>query len=213
MAIHVFPGSKPVEMRVPMKCPWIEIETFLESRKEWIVDSRNQLASQPVEPGVSYSAGEPHYFLGKTYSLRLSQGRGKAMIDGGSIFVRCPDPDEPEAVRLQLEKLYKKECFPIFARRLRFCQQSFPVDVKAVNLRVRKMRSRWGSCSRKGEICLNTLLVMQTEQAIDFVINHELCHLVHFGHNKEFYSLLDLAMPNWREIEKSMVQNNTHQPA
>lgn len=202
MAIHVFPGSRSVEFRVPMKCPWIEIESFLALRKDWIIESLEQFENEPPEPRVTYDAGTLHSFLGEQYLLVLKQGQGKAVITDSQLNVRCRDPNDSKMVRLQLEKFYKKESLPIFEARLDICMRLFPVAVEPSGLRVRKMKARWGSCSRSGELCLNTLLVQKPARAIDFVIMHELCHLRHFAHNRDFYALMDRSLPDWREAEK-----------
>ena len=207
LAIHVFPGDRPVEFRVPMKCPWREIESFLVSRTSWIFESMQELAKEPPQPAVTYESGELHFFLGKAHALNLQQGRGKVERLNGQLNVRCLDPSDGSMVRAQLEKFYKKESLPVFESRLDLCIKRFPLAVEPVGLRVRKMKARWGSCTRAGELCLNTLLVQNPAWVIDFVITHELCHLRHFSHNKAFYGLLDRAMPDWREAEKALGRN------
>ena len=204
MALHVYPGSAPVELKVPLKCPWVEIDAFLASREAWIIRSISELANEPQEPEITYQNGELHYFLGDAYPLIITRGRGKVWLDRGRFNVRCSKPNDKSVVKALLEKFYKTECRSVFELRVAKCVQKFPVKVQPGDLRVRKMKSRWGSCSREGELCLNTILVRQPILSIDYVIMHELCHLRHFHHNQEFYGLLDQAMPNWRTLEESL---------
>ena len=71
-------------------------------------------------------------------------------------------------------------------------------------VQVRQMRSRWGSCTAQGKITLNLKLVMVPRQMIDYVIVHELCHLVEHNHGKGFYELLSRVMPAWREVRERL---------
>ncbi len=210
LAIHVFPGDKPVEFRVPMKCPWREIDGFLASRTSWIFESMQELAKEPPPPTVTYTSGELHFFLGEAHALQLQQGRGTVERVNARLKVRCQDPRDQSMVRAQLEKFYKKESLPVFESRLDLCVKRFPVAVEPAGLRVRKMKARWGSCTKSGELCLNTLLVQNSVRVIDFVIMHELCHLRHFSHNRAFYELLDRAMADWRESEEALGKNLAH---
>ena len=87
----------------------------------------------------------------------------------------------------------------VFAERLdRF--RSLPwLDQSLPTWRTRFMRSQWGSCSHDGVIALNTHLVKTPERVIDYVILHELCHLVHHDHSRRFYSLMSKHMPDWQD--------------
>jgi predicted metal-dependent hydrolase len=71
-------------------------------------------------------------------------------------------------------------------------------------LRIRKMRSRWGSCSRRAEITLNLELIRMPLDCIDYVITHELCHLVEFNHSARFYELQSRFFPDWKERRRQL---------
>jgi predicted metal-dependent hydrolase len=205
MAIHILQDDQPerirVELRVPLRCLWYDIESFLSSRHDWIYESAVALSKLPREPVPKYTEFELHYFLGQAFPLRLFKGSGKVINENGFLDVYCQDTTCEIKVAKQLEKFYKTRSLVIFEERLQVCLSEFPIDVDPRGLRVRKMKSRWGSCSQSGEICLNTLLVQRPIEAVDFVITHELCHLVHFSHNKHFYALMDRAMPKWKDKE------------
>ena len=65
--------------------------------------------------------------------------------------------------------------------------------------RLRFMKKRWGSCSAKGTLSLNTHMIKAPEECVEYVLLHELCHLRQHNHSKRFYALLELHMPDWRE--------------
>jgi predicted metal-dependent hydrolase len=202
MAIHVF-ADRPVELRAPLKCPWKEIESFLQNRREWIFESLESLAGIDVPQEPRFVEGETHFFLGVPRRLRLVEGsRRNVSIVGDTMAVRCSRPGDAELIRDVLENFYRTEAKRFLAERLPLCRERFRESLPESTLRVRKMRARWGSCSPAGEICLNTLLMQKSVAAIDFVVTHELCHLKHFAHNRSFYRLMDRTMPDWREREK-----------
>jgi predicted metal-dependent hydrolase len=202
MALHVYP-DKPVELRVPMKCPWLEIDQFLESRLGWIEDAQNELSNVPSVTAPVYTEGSLHDYLGSKYPLMLVRGRPVHVEQfPGAIVVRCQTPEKSSLVERHLDAWYRTQALALFPDRIEQNLKQFPVPLLFRSLVVRKMKARWGSCSRNGDICLNSLLVRLPEAAIDFVITHELCHLRYFSHNKSFYRLLTDVMPDWREREK-----------
>jgi predicted metal-dependent hydrolase len=199
LAIHVFPGERHTEVRVPLKCPWFEIDQFIESRLDWLVDALQKMAQ---EPGDShFRSGELHGYLGKTYVLEACFGRNGVLMTPDKLWVSCKEPGSEALVQKVFYEFLRRESAPIFQERMNHCLADFPISVVPTGLRVRRMSARWGSCSEKGEICLNTLLAQKSTEVIDMVITHELCHLVHFRHNRQFYQLMDQAMPDWRVRE------------
>ena len=205
MALHVG-KDKPVELRVPMKCPWIVIDRFLDSRLSWIQEALDEMAAIPRVKPPEFKSGSLHGYLGLSYPLALVHGRPNLVeLSQGSIVIRCSKPGNESLVARHLDQWYRSEAKRLFPARIDACMQRFPIDRPYRKLVVRKMKARWGSCSRQGDICLNSLLVRMPVDAIDFVITHELCHLHHFSHSKSFYRLLSAAMPDWRERESLLV--------
>ena len=105
----------------------------------------------------------------------------------------------------QTDRWYRHQADWLFSERLELCYQLFD-GIEPVKpfpeLRLRKMRSRWGSCSSRGVITLNTMLVQMPVECIDFVVTHELCHLWELNHSPRFYQLLNSVMPQWRLYEQ-----------
>ncbi len=203
--------DEPVELRVPMKCPWIEIDQFLESRLIWIQEALDEMARIPQVAPPEFKSGSSHDYLGKSYPLILVRGKPNLVEKiQESIVIRCSKPGNESLVARHLDQWYRSEAKKLFPVRIDACLERFPtgepyqrlVERKLV---IRKMKARWGSCSRQGDICLNSLLVRMPIDAIDFVITHELCHLRHFSHSKSFYRLLSSVMPDWQEKENLLV--------
>ncbi len=205
MALHVSPDES-VELRVPMKCPWVEVNAFLESKLNWVVKVRDELAKMPRREKPQYTEGSFHPYLGTDYSLRLIRGRPNLVVqDQGAIILRCSKPGREPLVEQHLNQWYRSQANSIFPLRIEACLARFNESMPYKKMTTRRMKARWGSCSHNGEVCLNSMLVQMPVAAIDFVITHELCHLRHFSHSKSFYRLLSSVMPDWKEREKLLL--------
>ena len=109
-----------------------------------------------------------------------------------------PDPSKTSRIRALVHLWYTEHAQEVYERRLRMCYERVKhhgVPYPAV--RVRKMKTRWGSCTRGGTIVLNPELVRLPVPCVDYVITHELCHLKLHNHSQAFYRLLSQAMPDW----------------
>ena len=202
MVLYVSPDM-PVELRVPLKCPWLEIDAFLESRLGWIEQARKELADVPCVEKPRFIDGSVHRYLGSDYSLMLVRGKPNLVEQiQDAIVVRCMKPESESLIARHLNQWYRLQANRLFPIRIENCLKLFSQPIPYRKMTTRKMKARWGSCSGNGEICLNSMLVQMPTDAIDFVIAHELCHLRHFAHNRSFYRLLSSVMHDWREREK-----------
>lgn len=205
IALHVLTDAS-VEIRAPKWVAERELIQFVEQRVDWVVEQREKRLQQLANtPG--FCQGEQHFYLGQRYPLTLREGtpNRNALIDNQlCLFVR--DISCEGAVEKSLQQFYKSSAAILFQERMDHCYSMFPMQSLPYkpkpSIKLRKMRRRWGSCSSKGLVTLNTQLMKMPIKCIDYVIVHELCHLWEFNHSKAFYRLLSQAMPNWRECEK-----------
>lgn len=105
-----------------------------------------------------------------------------------------------------VKRYLDKQCREVFREILETCYPVFrKYSVPMPSLRIRDMETRWGSCSSKrGVITLNKRLLVAPRHCIEYVVTHELCHLVHPNHSKRFYEFLTMLMPDWRERKKTL---------
>ena len=199
MAIHVL-SQTDVEIRVPLNCPWTEIDRFLEERLPWVIKIQEQFANESAGPPLRYREGALHLYLGIQRPLSLIRGKPTFVAaDENSIVVRCTNPNKETLVRKHLEGWYRREAERYLPERIIRGNALFGDEIPAPGLTVRKMRARWGSCDGCGEISINSLVMCKSWRAIDLVLLHELCHLRHFSHGEKFYGLLSKVMPDWRQ--------------
>ena len=134
------------------------------------------------------------YYLGKCYDLVISNSFNKVEVNGNKIY--SPSVEV-------FEKWYKNQIKQIFSIHYKAMYNCFTENVELPVLKIRKMKTRWGVCNIKSKtITLNSRLIEYDESALDYVIIHELSHLVHFNHSKEFWKLVEKYIPNYKQIRK-----------
>ena len=168
----------------------------------------------PAAAPRHYTSGEIHLYLGRQYRLVLEK-RAKAVGRSSTptaCACRSPNPTDPQAVAALLETWYRRQAQKVFAEELVAAgRRVAPLGiVPPAAVRIRRMTSRWGSCTSRGAITLNLRLIQADRTLIEYVLVHELCHLLQHNHSPAYYKLLDRALPDWRARKKRL--NAAHLP-
>lgn len=203
VAIQIYP-DKRIELKVPLLYNINNVEPFLEKHYRWIF-KRLDAPIISKHDTKRFVSGELHYFLGKQYPLliTISPDNNVAFLD--NTLMVYAKYDIPELIETLLERWYLSQARRIFHEiSIPLMKQMEKYNVFPKSFTIKKMRTRWGSCSSKGSISLNLDLIKLPEQCIKEVILHELCHLVHFNHSKEFYALMTAEMPDWKIWKKEL---------
>lgn len=204
LAVHVL-ADGAVEVRAPLGLSERHIVRFVEERADWVARTQEkQRAKHRWQNSVA--PGAELWYLGKPRRLEVHKGVASAVfVNDEMLQVFARDPFNLPALARQLEAWWRVQADVLFRERLQVVTALFP-DLKVPPLRLRKMRQRWGSCSRRGHVTLNTELVKLPVTLIDYVIAHELCHLFEFNHSPRFYQHLARVMPEWRQYEAMLKQ-------
>lgn len=208
LAIHVHPDLR-VTVEAPEDSTFALVEQKVRKRAAWILKQQRDFARYSFElPLRQYVSGETHRYLGRQYRLKVVQSatnREIVKMSRGRIFVYVRDLGNRERVKKLLKDWYRKQAKRVFAERLAECYPRVErFGVGYPEFTVRRMKSRWGSCTPSGKITLNLKLIQMPKGCIDYVIVHELCHLIEHNHGPAFYALLDRVMPNWRERRRKL---------
>lgn len=202
VALYVFPDAR-VEIRVPLLYNVNDIEPFLIKHSRWLFNRLDSKCDNVIA-AKRFVDGELHYFLGKQYPIKVSAAsRNSVVFKDDVICISCRDTSNASKISDILDCWYLEQAKRVFQEiSIPLIKQMEKYNVAPTSFTIRKMKTRWGSCSRKGSISLNLHLIKLPEQCIKEVILHELCHLVHFNHSKEFYALMTAEMPDWRTWKK-----------
>lgn len=183
------------------------IRSRVARRARWIVKQINYFRQfEPRTPSRRYLGGETHLFLGRQYRLKISKGSNiEVKLRGAYFYVVTPEPDNTEKVKELLDEWYKEHARNVFSKRLDACfLRAKRLHVPFPEIRLRRMLKRWGSCSKSGDILLNTALIKASIYCIDYVIMHELCHLKVHTHDNAYFKLLSRYMPDWEKRKERL---------
>jgi predicted metal-dependent hydrolase len=211
LAIKVTPNAM-VHVIAPIGATENDIADKVKSKAKWII--KNQLFFSQYLPHSSlkkFINGETHLYLGRQYLLSINSlinkgETGNVKLFRGKMQIFCP-AEQLSQVESILENFYKVRAKEIFTNIL---NESIILDKRfskyTIQLSIRKLNNRWGSCSTSGKIILNYNLIKAPKACIEYVVIHELCHLVHHNHSKEFYKLQEKLFPNWEKWKSKLEQ-------
>ena len=147
------------------------------------------------------SDGSPILIEGKRRALRLTKGarvRGEAI--GDEYRLTLPEPESEPAVRAAIRSTLSEAALRRVRERLAYYAPR--VGRTPGRVTIREQKSRWGSCSGKGNLNFNWKLIMAPPQVLDYVVVHELCHLIEFNHSPRFWALVEKQMPDYEAWKK-----------
>ncbi len=203
--ISVYPDLS-VLVRAPFGTSREAVRQFVFSRAGWIVRAQRKLDRYiPLQP-LLYRSGETHHYIGRQYQLEVREGRSDYVTClSGRVVVTMRLEPTAERTKKLLDAWYRSRAVIVFHERLAVCQRSAAQEgIPMPALRIREMRTRWGSFSSKGGITLNLLLIMMPVECLDYVIFHELCHYKVGRHGPRFWGLLKRLMPDCEERKKEL---------
>lgn len=208
LAIHVHPDLRVTVEAPPHTAP-ATIKERVRKRASWILrQQRNFELYGFDQPLREYVSGETHYYLGRQYRLKVLQSATSgesARMSRGRILIYVQDTQDHDRVKQLLENWYRKQARRVFQERLdEWYPKAARLGIEYTDMVIRRMKSRWGSCTPAGKITLNLKLIQMPKVCIDYVIVHELVHRKYPNHSPEFYALLDRIMPDWRERKERL---------
>jgi len=180
------------------------IEYILKKRKAWI-SKKIAFYQENYKPQMKeYVSGENVKYLGKNYRLKIIRSEDECVkLQRGYIQIFIKDKDNFEKKKMLLNEWYLLKSKKYFKKII--AKYSSLVNVDIQNIRIRQMKTRWGSCnSAKSYINLNTELIKKPSNTIEYVIFHELAHLIHPNHSREFYNYLSTYMPDWKKRKERL---------
>ena len=180
------------------------IEDFINSKQDWIERTRARLKikkGKVFEEKPKLVSGDLLPYLGKMRTLTVTE-ETRYTIEiiaapvSSKIIMRVPFGTDYEQKRAELEKWFRKEAKELLEKKVR--EYTFMVGSGYKHVRIKDQRTRWGSCSERGNLNFNWRIIMAPEKVIDYLVVHEVCHLVHMDHSEEYWELVKKLCPDYK---------------
>lgn len=201
LSIEVHPDLS-IKVNAPKKASLSMIQAKVLKRAKWI--RKHQIYFEqflPRTPQREYVSGETHQYLGRKYILRVRKSpEDSVKLKGGELIVKTGNLFDRKQIKQILTNWYYNHALRIFQESISEALIRFKgYGLQRPPLVIRRMPRRWGSCTPNGRIILNPEIIKAHAKCIDYVVVHELSHLVHHNHSKAFYDLQNKVMPDWEK--------------
>ncbi len=205
--LSVYPPAGDVRISAPLRMNLETIRVFAVSKLGWIKEQRKKIVGQERETPRDYSERESHYVWGKRYLLKVVEEDcpAEVVLQHNRIFLQVRPTWSRERKQEFLDAWYRAQIRAAVPEMIRRWESV--LDVKVERVFIRRMRTKWGSCSpASASIRLNTDLAKKPPECLEYIVAHEMAHLVEPTHNARFIALMDHVMPNWVQYRQLLNQ-------
>lgn len=203
--LRVCPPDGRVRISAPVRMSLDAIRAFALTKVDWVRKHQERMRAQPAAMPAEYVDGESHYLWGSAYPLQVRETRACAKVElsGGRLMLDVRPGAKRRKKQALLDDWYRARLMEALPALIGKWEPL--TGVKAGRYSVRKMKSRWGSCNpRTRSIRLNTELAKKSPACLEYVLVHELVHVLEASHNHRFKALMDQFMPGWRVLRAEL---------
>lgn len=206
--VGVYPPDGHVRVAAPLRLDDEALRVAVVSRLGWIRRKRREFEGQARQSQREMVSGESHYFRGRRYLLDVIVHEGLPWVrlqGNGTMQLRVKPDMERETRELLLQRWYRRQLRQQIPSLLEKWEPRVGVDVAEV--RIRKMKTLWGSCNVAARrIWLNLELAKKSPSSLEFIVVHEMVHLLERRHDERFQARMDALLPSWRLFRDELNQ-------
>ena len=202
--LRVLPPDGKVRISAPFRTKNEIIYKFAYSKLDWIKKQRIRISNNTHE-SFQYINQETHYFRGRKYQLKVQEKKGRPVVQllNDEIFLQVPEGAEMETRRSALQDWYHLQLEILIPPLITKWESILNVSVERFS--IRNMKTRWGSCTPKTRsIRINLELIKRAPECLEYIVVHELVHLLEASHNSKFKTLMDRFYPKWKFYRKEL---------
>ena len=205
LAIEIKPNAE-VLIRAPKQVKDAQIIRFVESKKDWIVQKRQIAVQRTLEPEPQFQlrCNQSYFCLGKKLLIiapKVALSEQQQLTDAGTMILHVKS-SEPEQVHREAEKQLRQIALREFSQTAAFYASILQVSYQKITIKAQK--TRWGSCSSKGNLNFNWKLLLLPPQLAEYVVVHELAHLRVMNHSPQFWRVVAEILPDYAERKKQL---------
>ena len=186
-------------VQAPKRLNMNDILKYIQEKEKWIKSKQAEIQNR-LNINKDVIKYNQFLFFGKKYLLQKIQGIKKIELTENSLLV--PNIDDLDLIFMKIKKWYILNANKILKERVEYFADIMQIDYASIT--ISNSKTRWGSCDNFRNIKLNFRLIMLPHKIIDFVIIHELAHIIEFNHSKQFYKILSTIMPNYKLQQKNI---------
>ncbi len=200
-----------VKVTSPYRVSESYINELLLKKSSWIQKKITELESGALKANSPkiFNNGETFLYLGKIFELKICRSsnckKATVKLDNKNIVIDVPIGFDADSIKKKLKLWYVEQFKHIATERINYYSSKIGVFPKKVT--IREQKTRWGSCSSKGNINLNWKLIMASLEVLDYVIVHELCHLIAMNHSEEFWKIVGVYSPQYKNYRTWLRHN------
>ncbi len=203
--LSVLPPLGKVRISAPNRMNLETIRMFAITKLAWIKSQKSKMLKQEREGVKNYVNRESHYFLGKRYLLKVVEFNHKprVLINHNNIILNVKPNSTSEQRQILLQEWYRCQLKEMAIKMIK--KLEIKMNVEVGDVAIRKMKTRWGSCNNKSKkINLNLELAKKPLQCLEYIIVHEMVHLIERKHNERFLAYMNKFLPNWKSYKENL---------
>ncbi|QIZ06857.1 M48 family metallopeptidase [Priestia megaterium] len=192
-----------VEIQVPKGTSDELILQLLEEKWDWIQQKTTEMKDRTLGQKVKvYDHGETFLYLGDEYPIQVSQDitikQDYVVLEEDKLYIYVKELED-EKIKQALKRFYYQQCKTLVERSIRSYQSNF--KIKPRSIRISDNNRNWGTCDSRQQLTFNWRLAMAPLKVIDYVVVHEMCHMVHLNHDRSFWRLVGKIIPEYEQME------------
>jgi len=209
IAIHIDPYGK-IEVQAPRDTKEEYVLQSIEQKWDWIIEKVKEMNDRREGPQEKiYDHGEVFLYLGKSYPIVISVDseimKDYVMLEGDKLHLYLKEQEE-ERIKRTLKRFYYQQCKILVQARVKVHQHSFKVRPRSIA--IADDQSTWGTCDSKLQLTFNWKLAMAPIEIIDYVVVHEMCHMVHLNHDRSFWRLVGSILPDYEQRQNWLASSS-----
>lgn len=190
-----------VKVVAPKGLPDELLLSHIKKKAKWIVTKLSEVREvQHLRAKKEFVNGESFLYLGRSFSLQIEidETIKKPLINlfQEEFLIVTPTKNQ-EALKQSMELWYREKTYKNVVEKVNYFQQFF--EVKPNNIKVKEQKKRWASCSSQRNLNFNWRCSMAPSSVLDYIVLHEMCHMMHMNHSKEFWDLIERIMPDYKK--------------
>jgi predicted metal-dependent hydrolase len=210
VTISILP-TKRIIVKTPKYLSDYEVMNLVKRKAQWIDKKISEMSDDTERKSkIEYSDGQFILYRGKDYKLKIENDynikKSKVVIISDEIVVTTNQEQNQDIAKI-LEQWYREKAKVLIHQRLD--HYNVYINKKISNVRVKNQRRRWGSCSNLSNLNFNWRIIMMPDEMFDYIIVHEMCHLLHLNHSKDFWRAVEEILPDYKEREKWIKLNGS----